>query len=194
MKPRLIGIYSSTPGCGKSTMASYLAAAHGYLPVRFAGPLKDMLAPLLECFMSRRDVMAALDGAEKERPIDALDGLTTRRLMQTLGTEWGRMQVHPELWTRAARATIEQNLRAGRFVVVDDVRFHNEYELLRELGACMVMLCRPGRTVGAPETYGHSSEGQLGGRSWDYVLIPAEGVPAVHQAASELMARLESGR
>jgi hypothetical protein len=44
--------------------------------------------------------------------------------MVTLGTEWGRDAVHPDLWVRLWAASGPRTSR----VVVEDVRFPNEVE------------------------------------------------------------------
>ena len=44
--PRLIGLYSSAPQSGKSSVASYLST-YGYRTVSFASPLKAMLRSFL---------------------------------------------------------------------------------------------------------------------------------------------------
>ena len=54
--------------------------------------------------------------------------------MQTLGTEWGRDQVHPELWIRHAQRRLDNYRRVSVNVVVTDVRFPNEADWLRANG------------------------------------------------------------
>lgn len=118
----LIGRKSS----GKSTIAQHLADGHHFVKISFADRLKEMLKAL-----GLTNEM--LYGAEKETPIDWLHGKTPRYLMQTLGTEWGRNLVHPDIWINAAHIDINNCIALGGRVVVEDVRFPNEVALIREL-------------------------------------------------------------
>lgn len=144
MRHRLIG-FCGIAGSGKSTAAGHLVAAHGFRRVRFAGPLKAMLAAL-GCSPEE------IDGAAKELPCDLLGGRTPRQAMQTLGTEWGRQLVAPDLWTRAwARAANGLPL-----VVADDVRFPNEAEAIRARGGIVIEITSP--CAGSASGSSHASE------------------------------------
>lgn len=77
-------------------------------------------------------------------------GLTPRKMLQTLGTEWGRRE-NPNMWIDRAIWTAKQILYHGaeysrtrglmlygpapEFVVISDGRFRNEILKVRELGA-----------------------------------------------------------
>jgi hypothetical protein len=83
-------------------------------------------------------------------------GTTPRRLMQMIGTEWGRDLIGPDVWIRLWRAALDR-LPAGQHVAVDDCRFPNESDAIRAAGGFMVRITRPDAGQGAA---GHSSEGQ----------------------------------
>lgn len=131
---KLIGL-AGLAGSGKSTVAQCLVEQYGFLRYRMAGPLKEM---------ARAFGLTAqqIDGDQKEIPIDWLDGVTPRHIMQTLGTEWGRNLVHRDLWIRIAERSIRPDLEApkdgspfaGSDVVIDDIRFENEVEMIHRLG------------------------------------------------------------
>ncbi|XUM19730.1 deoxynucleotide monophosphate kinase [Bradyrhizobium oligotrophicum S58] len=143
---RTIIAFTGLAGAGKSTAAAHLVKLRGFERVRFAGPLKAMMAAL-GC------TAAEIDGDRKETPCDLLGGKTPRWAMQTLGTEWGRQLIGPDLWIRAWRAAVDR-LPAGTPVVVDDCRFPNEAEAIRSAGGVVVRLERPG--AGTAST--HESE------------------------------------
>lgn len=131
--PRLIGL-AGLAGSGKSTAATMLVEQHGFQRYRIAGPLKAMAR---ELGLTREQI----DGSQKEVPIAWLDGVTPRHIMQTLGTEWGRNLVHRDLWIRIAEKNIKDWMSGddegpfrGESVVIDDIRFENEVEMVHRLG------------------------------------------------------------
>ena len=81
--------------------------------------------------------------------------LTSRRWQQLFGTEFGREMIHPDIWVRITMARADTLPR----VVIDDMRFPNEYEAVRAAGGVCYRVHRPGASV----TSQHASEGQLDG-------------------------------
>lgn len=129
-------------GAGKSTLAEILVREHGYTRLRFAGPLKDMLRVL-----GLTD--AELDGPLKNEPCARLGGRTPRHAMQTLGTEWGRQMITPDLWCSAWARQARDCLGRGGRVVCDDYRFPlEEGTVLAAVGALVVKVERPGLPCG----------------------------------------------
>ena len=145
---RRIVAFTGLAGCGKSTAAHHLVA-QGWQRVRFAGPLKAMMAAL---GLTEREI----EGDLKQKPSDLLCGSTPRHAMQTIGTEWGRDLIGGAVWVRAWRAALDR-VPAGVPVVVDDCRFQNEADAVRDLGGVIIRIVRPGAGAGA---LGHASEGQ----------------------------------
>src|ERR1035437_9507797 len=105
-------------GSGKTTAANHLVEHHGFTRIRFAGPLKAMLAAL---GLTEEEI----DGSLKNDPCDLLCGKTPRYAMQQLGTEWGRELIGPDLWIRAWSSSVEDCGMHSR-IIADDVRFPNE--------------------------------------------------------------------
>ncbi len=154
---RLIALYSPAPQSGKSTVATHLQH-HGFTIVSFARPIKAMVAALLEYQgVDAEAVYEAVFGELKEVPMDELGGQTPRYAMQHLGTKWGRDTMGREFWAGIARRRIEIELKSGRGVVIDDMRFPNEFEMVGRLGGRTVKIVRPG----ASHSSGHPSEGAL---------------------------------
>jgi hypothetical protein len=81
-----------------------------------------------------------IDGHLKEEPCERFGGATPRHMMQTIGTEWGRNCIHPNLWVLAWQHLLPKN----RDVVADDVRFQNEAQVIRDLGGIIIQIERPG--------------------------------------------------
>ena len=145
---KLIGLYSHAPGSGKSTVAKMC----GGFTLSFADPLRGFVSEILERLGHDGHFLAQND---KERKIPGL-GVTPRQMMQTLGTEWGRACVHPDLWVMTAEAEAVNRLKR-RDVVFDDVRFPNEAEMIRRLGGELWLVDRPGVVYEGS----HASEGAL---------------------------------
>jgi len=153
--PRLIGLYSPAPQSGKSTVASYLTEL-GYYNIPFAGPLKRMIRTFLVQVGYGPDTIEHLITEGKEEKIPGID-VTPRHLMQTLGTEWGRTCVHPDVWLQCWQTTATRYIKSGTPVSCDDVRFPNEAELIRSLGGELWLVERPS----ARRSTEHASEGGL---------------------------------
>lgn len=129
-------------GSGKTTVAKHIAATRGYLRLRMADPLKDMLLAL---GLTR----AQVDGDEKETPSPILGGRTPRFAMQTIGTEWGRQIIHPDIWVNAMAHKIGHlgvlppaDPRRPNGVVIDDIRFPNEVAMVERLGGLLAVIRR----------------------------------------------------
>lgn len=133
MKQSIIGICGAE-GAGKSTVAGILRRA-GYAVHPFAAPLKSMLRAL---GVPKENLYGTPE--EKEEPLPLLCGLSARKAMQFLGTEWGRQCIGPEIWVNAWEESIPMH---SVRVVADDVRFENEAELIRQLGGTIVRVDRP---------------------------------------------------
>ena len=132
---------------GKTTAGLYLVTQHQFIRRPFARSLKTML-------MAIGLAPSHVDGDLKNEPCDLLCGMTPRRCMQLLGTEFGRGMISPELWTNLWKIDVA---RTGMPVVADDVRFANEAAAVRERGGIVVRIDRPGAKP-APE---HSSENEM---------------------------------
>jgi hypothetical protein len=144
MMPKVIAICGFATA-GKSTLAKHIVQRHGYFNIPFAGPLKAAVRGLLDYqFVPFSKAERILHGDLKETPIVELAGKTSRFLMQTLGTEWGRQTVDPDFWT------ILWHERSHRHhaVVVDDLRFQNEAQMVRALGGSIIRIERPGLAGG----------------------------------------------
>jgi hypothetical protein len=168
-------------GSGKSTAARHLIERHGYVLVKFAGPLKQMLRAI---GMTDEHI----EGSLKEVPSKLLCGKTPRWAMQSLGKEWARDLIGPDLWVNAWYETVADVLDQGGRVVTDDCRYENEAARVRELGGRIFELQGRGGIAG-----GHSSEGYR--PAADTLLMNTQGVDALHRqidyalAAYDEMAR-----
>ena len=93
--------------------------------------------------------------------------ITVRRILQWWGTEYRRAQ-DPDYWTKAWGRKISQYNVENMDILVDDVRFINELNVIKEHGDLIVKIERPGFD-GANN---HASETSLDEyHDWDKVLL-----------------------
>lgn len=118
----IIGI-AGPAGSGKDTAADFLRDK-GYHKLSFADPIRYML----QYGMGLQENLFA-DRALKEKRIAKI-GKSPRELMQTLGTEWGRDLINPDLWV----LLMAKRCKGLRKVVIPDVRMENEANFVRERG------------------------------------------------------------
>jgi len=155
---------------GKSTTADSMVETLGYTKLSFADPLYAMAAVLAD--MSVKN----LRKIDKEEPREEFEGQTLRRVLQTLGTEWGRDIIGRELWCNTCLRKAEALLDAGDKVVIDDCRFQNEYQGLRGLGAKFIRIVREDMPVEQSDP-GHGSEVEWHSFKADGTVVnPSDGV------------------
>ncbi len=139
--------FSGPAGVGKSTAAQYLVERHGFKRMSFADPLRDMLRAL-----GLTDDDFTQEG--KARPHPLLQGKTPRQSLQSLGTEWGRQMIGPEIWKEAAMRRAYHAVQMGQRVVFDDCRFDNEAQAVLNMCGLVIELHRPE----VARLNGHASE------------------------------------
>lgn len=135
----LIGL-TGRAGCGKDTAAEHLEADYGFTAMSFAGPLKKTAAALFnlpDIYFHSREL--------KEKPLEDWDGLSPRHILQLLGTEAVRDTFGENFWVKRwlneySGVPVYSN------VVVTDVRFNNEAQVIRDIGGIIVHIVRPGDT------------------------------------------------
>jgi hypothetical protein len=88
-------------------------------------------------------------------------GLTVRHLLQQLGTEFGREQIHADVWaiTGARRALRKAQQDGQQLAVILDGRFPNEVDAIRAQGGLVVRLIDP--NAPPPDPTEHVSERAL---------------------------------
>lgn len=148
---RLIGIAGKARS-GKDTAAAYLVQKHGLVKYSFADPLKAGIRAMFGLTEEH------VNGDLKETVIPWL-GTSPRRLMQTLGTEWGREIVRPDLWVLLAqrqwdhlKLATDDTFHCG--MIVPDIRFEDEADFIRRNGGLVIHLFRDD----AQEVEKHKSE------------------------------------
>ncbi|WP_243368844.1 hypothetical protein [Microvirga solisilvae] len=141
--PRLIGLMGYA-GAGKSEVAKRLRDRHGFLSPHIIRPVKAMMEGLLqEIGYDAETIARYVDGDLKRAVIPEL-GVTSTFAQQTLGTEWGRNCIRPDLWLSLWLRKIEAALLSGARIVQESVRFKEEAEAIRARGGVLIEIRRPG--------------------------------------------------
>lgn len=154
----VIGLHGDA-GVGKSVAADALEEA-GFKRVRFSAPLKDMLCAFFRTSgLSEMAIERRIDGDLKEVPDVLLGGKTPRYAMQTLGTEWGRVLICEDIWSKAWTARARTELEAGHRIVAEDVRFGTESSVIHDLDGDVIELVGRSKNI---VTAGHASERNTG--------------------------------
>lgn len=161
MKPILIGL-TGRARSGKSTAAEHLVGTYLLEHYAFADPLRDGLMAIFN--LEPTD----FEGDRKELPLAWLER-SPRQLMQSMGTEWARDTVHPDVWVKLAEQNLDYMTKAlGAVIgfVVSDVRFENEAHLIRRRGGTVIHIGRNDAQAVTP----HISEAGVAVRQDDLIL------------------------
>lgn len=131
---------------GKTTAAQSIVDSLGFKKLSFAEPVKKMIDSLLF------DLGCTETG---KKDLAQYIQVTKRYLYQTLGTEWGRKMIHPNIWLMIADIRVIEVIDIGyEHIVIDDVRFENEADYIRERGGVIIHIER----LGLVSTDEHFSE------------------------------------
>lgn len=173
----IIGIYSPAPQSGKTTVANMLQE-QGFARVPFAAPLKRMACEFLESLGYPEGEAARLVFFDKHVVIPEV-GVTVRHMLQTLGTEWGRACLHPDVWVRCWEAQADRY----ELVVADDVRFPNEAAAIRRRGGVVWQVVWPD----VLHIGDHVSEGSLDDAEFDAVIQNDGSLSDLHSKVLSLL-------
>jgi hypothetical protein len=141
-----------------------------------------MVSTLLDyTSLSYDQIFDSIEGKDKERPIKELGGVTARRMLQTLGVEWGRKCIDENIW---ARILVDRVAHDNIKYVVDDLRFPNEMTALRKLVG--VKFWRVDR-YGVALNHGHASDGLLDGMQFDAHINNDGSLEQLHKQIDEAL-------
>ena len=134
----IIGI-AGYKGSGKDTAGSVLVDTYGWDKMSFAAPIKDLTANIFNLDRLMLEGNTSEARYVREMPLPNVFGKTPRYLLQVIGTGF-RDLIHPDVWVKI----VETNyLNHDNHVVITDVRFPNEVEMISKYGF-VVGIKRPG--------------------------------------------------
>lgn len=165
--PRIIGL-TGLEGAGKDSVAIVLNKHHLAFPIAFADALRTEVADAygvhiheLTCRATKEQpseqlaLWRCLDGAFMQAIIATLPDVdpaapqSPRQIMRWWGTEYRRAQ-DPQYWIKAMRERLDWAHGIplpATALVITDVRFANEADLVRELGGQIWRVHRPDHSV-----------------------------------------------
>ena len=159
----LIGLKRS----GKDTFADYIVNKYNYEKYSFAGPLKKA-CQIMFCLSDEQ-----VNGELKE-DIDPRFGLSPREILQFMGTEIMR-ESFPKI---SENYTVKESFWIYRFkiwyeksnirnLVISDVRFQDEVEMIKNMGGIVIKINNPKLNNVAVDV--HKSE-NVDDLPYDYVI------------------------
>ena len=155
----LIG-FSGKKGSGKSYFADYLVNNKLFIKLSFASPLKEITKILFN--LSDEDVKDPI----KKELINPKFNASPRELMQWLGTDIMREEFNKKfnysgsIWIDSVKDKVKTLLDDNKDVVIDDVRFQNEVDMIHSLGGIVINLRNDLDNTLNNSTSTHSSENQ----------------------------------
>ena len=155
----LIG-FSGKKGSGKSFFADYLVNNKLFIKLSFASPLKEITKILFN--LSDEDVKDPI----KKELINPKFNASPRELMQWLGTDIMREEFNKKfnysgsIWIDSVKDKVKTLLDDNKDVVIDDVRFQNEVDMIHSLGGIVINLRNDLDNTLNNSTSNHSSENQ----------------------------------
>lgn len=138
---KLIGIIGRKRS-GKDTIADYLVDIHKYDKLTFAEPIKKILEILFgfdhdQLYGNKKDV------------IDTRWNISPRKVMQFIGTNIFREKINDlianigdNFWVKIMHNNCKKMLDENKKIVISDVRFQNEVDMIRELGGILIKISR----------------------------------------------------
>lgn len=187
---KIIGL-TGQARAGKDTVARYIKQycadkALICATYAFADPIYDMIQALLGAkssdFPHGRNVgLYSPDRpsvyADKEKVIPGL-GVSIRTLAETLGTEWGRQVIGPNIWTDMAHRWLEYRVKGLVDVMIfTDIRYQNEADFVKKEGGKIIEVSvpqdqpasKPRQCVGGVD--GHSSKNGIAPAQCDAFIV-----------------------
>jgi hypothetical protein len=144
---------------GKDSTAELLCLNYGYTRLAFADSMRQALMtinPKLDSITRVSDFVEdyGWDVAKKNPEV--------RRLLQVLGTDFGRKMLGDDVWINIALSGIKSEDK----IVVSDVRFPNEAEAIKKLGGTVWRINRHNHSA----VNGHTSEHAMDNYMFNYVI------------------------
>jgi len=162
MKTKIIGI-AGLAGSGKDTVGEAIQAfgkleKENWEIKKFAGTLKQVASILtglnIQVFESQEFKNSTLG--------EEWDYMTVREMLQKLGTDIMRDNLHPNVWVNALFSNYDHNSRW----IITDLRFPNELLTIQKHNGILIKVVRPG--VVRMNHYSETALDNFG--KWNYII------------------------
>lgn len=170
---KIIG-FSGKAGAGKDTsvallMAHFRLQSVPAIKASFASPIKDIANIMFGWDRSRLDTdllykeSALLDDGTFDPACQAL-GMTRREVLQKIGTEAMRDNLHKDIWIISMKLRLAQQAANGvQWCFITDCRFPNEIDMIHSCGGRVVRIERGTPDATSTLHTEHASENLLDG-------------------------------
>lgn len=156
----LIGIKGKI-GVGKDTVGDYLQLKYKFKKVSFSAPLKQIVSIItgwpIELLLGNTPESREF----RETVVHSDFNLTGRQLLQNIGTNVFRDNFDKDIWIKVSKREIKRLLDQGINVVITDVRFGNESQMIQELGGKIWKISRETKEELTNSTTMHASENEF---------------------------------
>ena len=148
---------------GKDTVAEFIHFAFRNSRITsFAYPMKQMM---IDYFGFTYDDLYTVEGKNR---YNEFWGMTNREALQKIGTECFRNNFHVDTWLKTMEVNIRNDLTP--IIIIPDVRFLNEAELIHALGGSILKIVRED-VVRDPNQMTHASETMIDQIPYDMLLV-----------------------
>jgi hypothetical protein len=134
-------------GCGKDTAATQIRRYNGFQHTNFADPVKELTAKMFNLPLNYFH-----DVALKNETLRIWPYTTPRKLLQDFAE--GMRQKYPDVWVKYWLGEVR---KTKNNIVVSDLRYPNELEVLKDLGAFIIRVKRDATDIEAMKDT-HESE------------------------------------
>ena len=148
---------------GKDTVAEFVHFAFRNSRITsFAYPMKQMM---IDYFGFTYEDLYTVEGKNR---YNEFWGMTNREALQKIGTECFRNNFHVDTWLKTMEVNIRNDLTP--IIIIPDVRFLNEAELIHALGGSILKIVRDD-VVRDPNQMTHTSETMIDQIPYDMLLV-----------------------
>lgn len=179
----LIGI-TGKAGSGKTTLGNILVKRR-FIDVAFADTLKSAAAIIFAL-----PIEYFYDFELKEKPIGFWQ-LSPRQMLQKLGTEACRNNIDKDIWIKSLEASLSANFSPNNDIVITDVRFDNEAEMIRKKGGIVFHIVTSRESQLDDDTKAHASEVEVEFKQGDFLLWNDGTIDDLETEVSWLLNKLE---
>ena len=160
--------FSGKMQVGKTTSAEYLVRKYGFVKLSFAGKLKEIAHDLF--------------------PEQFEKGEKPRKLLQDLGIKM--REIDEDIWARYVIRKVE-SLPKESNVAIDDLRFLNEYEAIKNVGFFVVRIIRD---VPPSPFSNHQSETEVERMPFDWVIYNTSSFGRLYEALDRILMSVNNGK